>query len=127
MGRTLQATLAEGNKQKCGYAAVADVSTGKPALSFICVPLQSVPCSQCLAVSALQSVPCSQCLAVSALQSVPCSQCLAVSALQYVPHKSAKAAVCECFSAVIACNMQSDTDYHPTPMKALFKLQVICW
>ncbi|DBA72271.1 TPA: hypothetical protein ACH3X2_010653 [Trebouxia sp. C0005] len=29
VGRTLQATLAEGNKQKCGYAAVADVSTGE--------------------------------------------------------------------------------------------------
>ncbi|KAL0050733.1 hypothetical protein WJX82_006033 [Trebouxia sp. C0006] len=31
VGRTLQATLAEGNKQKCGYAAVADVSTGLAA------------------------------------------------------------------------------------------------
>ncbi|DBB03198.1 TPA: hypothetical protein ACH3X1_000010 [Trebouxia sp. C0004] len=30
VGRTIQATLAEGNKQKCGYAAaVADVSTGE--------------------------------------------------------------------------------------------------
>ena len=28
VGRMLQTTLAEGNRQKCGYAAVADIATG---------------------------------------------------------------------------------------------------
>lgn len=28
VGRTLQSTLVMGNKQQCGYAAVADVATG---------------------------------------------------------------------------------------------------
>ncbi|KAK9830164.1 hypothetical protein WJX72_010087 [[Myrmecia] bisecta] len=29
VGRTLQATLAEGNRQRCGYASVADIATGE--------------------------------------------------------------------------------------------------
>lgn len=29
VGRMLQSTLVEGNRQKCGYAAVADLATGQ--------------------------------------------------------------------------------------------------
>ena len=29
VGRMMQACLVEGNRQKCGYAAVADVATGQ--------------------------------------------------------------------------------------------------
>ena len=35
VGRTLQATLVQGNKQKCGYAAVADVATGMRELASL--------------------------------------------------------------------------------------------
>ena len=41
IGRTLQSTLVEGNKQKCGYAAVADVATGDLSCPVLCYSLHA--------------------------------------------------------------------------------------
>ena len=69
---------------------VISALSGDIRFTWCCSVLQTVCCSQCVAVSVLQSVCCSQCVAVSALQCVAvccilcCSQCAAVSVLQSV-------------------------------------------
>lgn len=76
VGRMLQSTLVEGNRQKCGYAAVADLATGQQEMlhPLVCQLVSIHLSGQCQPSVLLHVLSDTTCLSLWCLNMV-CSIC----------------------------------------------------